>query len=387
MSGANHSDISLPTSDAVGPRSSRRVFVVAGMHRAGTSILGRALQALGVDLGDRLMAADVRMNARGFYEDLDIVKLDDALLDILGADWKSVALLHGIDWDEQRFVGLQADAEAVLGARFSRTATFGFKDPRIPRILPFWQRVFARFGADDAYVIAVRHPLSVIDSLVVRDRLDVRRSGWLWLTHLLCALRYTMGKRCVVVDYDRMLDAPRAELERIGAELRLDAAPVPEREIDVFTAQFLSTELRHAWHADAEIATLPSLVQDAYRLAQRLARGDAGVGSEATKDEIGVLFARLLDFAPLLDYAGGVERFADEVPRLEAELAWARDSFAESKRHCESLEQGLQRSTTYVSDLEATLARKEAELVAAHAKLAQVAEHVLGRFVLRETKG
>jgi hypothetical protein len=35
------------------------------------------------------------VNARGFFEDMDIVKLNDALLDAQGADWKSVALLDG----------------------------------------------------------------------------------------------------------------------------------------------------------------------------------------------------------------------------------------------------------------------------------------------------
>ena len=49
----------------------RRVVVVAGMHRAGTSVVARGLMALGLDLGDSLMNADVRMNARGFFEDLD----------------------------------------------------------------------------------------------------------------------------------------------------------------------------------------------------------------------------------------------------------------------------------------------------------------------------
>ena len=61
------------------PGTSRRVYVVAGMHRAGTSVVARALQALGVDLGAHLMSADVRMNARGFFEDLDLVRIDDAL--------------------------------------------------------------------------------------------------------------------------------------------------------------------------------------------------------------------------------------------------------------------------------------------------------------------
>ena len=81
----------------------------------------------------------------------------------------------------------------------------------------------------------------------------------------------------------------------------------------------------------------------------------------------------------LLDYAGSTERAADRVPRLEGELAWARESLAASE--------------TYNNDLLTTLRRKEEELVAAHtelvsahAKLARVGEHVVGRILLRRIK-
>ena len=190
----------------------RRVFVVAGMHRAGTSVVARGLQALGVDLGDRLMSADQRVNARGFFEDNDIVKLDDALLGASGTDWKNLALLDAVDWRGSAFAAARIEARQLLEMRLRRSGQFGFKDPRVPRLIPFWQGVFAELNVTDAYVIAVRHPLSVIDSLTARDALDVQRSSWLWLTHLVCALHYTAGRTRVVVDYDRLLAAP----EQIG---------------------------------------------------------------------------------------------------------------------------------------------------------------------------
>ncbi|MEO8752294.1 MAG: glycosyl transferase, partial [Casimicrobiaceae bacterium] len=121
----------------------RRVIVVAGMHRAGTSVVARGLMALGVDLGDALMSADVKMNARGFFEDMDIVARDDALLDGQGADWKSLALLDGVDWDAAAHAGARSAARHLLEGKLARTGQYGFKDPRVPRLLPFWQRVLA----------------------------------------------------------------------------------------------------------------------------------------------------------------------------------------------------------------------------------------------------
>ena len=79
-----------------------------------------ALQALGIDLGDALMSADLRMNARGFFEDIDIVKLDDALLDALGADWKNLALLDGVDWAAATHAAMRAPKRGDCSTRGSR---------------------------------------------------------------------------------------------------------------------------------------------------------------------------------------------------------------------------------------------------------------------------
>jgi hypothetical protein len=385
----------LAVAEGVAPIAPRRVFVVAGMHRAGTSVVARGLQALGIDLGDRLMAADQRMNARGFFEDVDIVGLDDALLGAFGADWKNLALLDAVDWRAPALSTLRAEARQLLEARLARSGQFGFKDPRAPRLLPFWQGIFAEMGVADAYVIAVRHPLSVIASLTARDALDVRRSGWLWLTHLLCALQYTAGRPRVVVDYDRLLAAPERELARMVTGLGLPASALTGEDVAAYTRDFVSRELRHAEHGaeDLDAAAVAPLVRDAYALTQRLARDESGAGSQATAAEIGALFGRLAALSPLLSYAGANERAADEVPRLEGELAWARASVATATAFNENLQAATAAARTYNDDLVATLRRKEgelvaahAELVAAHATLARIGKTVVGRIVLHRIK-
>ncbi len=401
----------------------RRVYVVAGMHRAGTSVVARALQALGIDLGDRLMSADQRMNARGFFEDIDVVRIDDALLEGLGADWKNLALLADTDWRSPVLATARTDARRLLETRLARSRQYGFKDPRVSRLLPLWQGVLAELGASDAYVIAVRHPLSVIDSLTARDRLDVRRSAWLWLTHLVCALHYTTGRPRVVVDYDRVLAAPRYELARIADRLQLPASALAGNDIAAYTDTFLSTELRHAQHSLElfDAGTLHPLVGDAHVLAQRLARGEPD--SAGVDAEVNALFGRVAAFSPLLAYAGTVERAADEVPRLEGELDWAKTSFAKATEFNANLQDTLRQKNdalaiaqgynddlraaiarkgadiddlraamerreavfdAYNEDLRGAVERKEAELVVAHAKLESIRQRVFGRIALRQ---
>lgn len=367
-----------PADPAAAPR---RIHIVAGMHRAGTSVVARALQALRIDLGPRLMSADVRMNARGFFEDLDLVQIDDALLDACGADWKSVALLDDVDWAMPAFAAQAAAAAAFLDARLAPAGTYGCKDPRMPRLLPFWQRQFARARVADHYVVAVRHPQSVVASLTARDGLDVRRSGWLWLTHLVCALHYARGRPLVVVDYDRMLAAPRHELERMRSALQV--APAADAEATRFIDAFLAPELRHAEHAatDRIDARLPLAVAEAWALASALARDETMI--EASSARIAALFSGLQQASPLLGYAGTVERAADTVPRLEGELAWARASLDEATAHAASLAQDRVEAITFAEDLRTTVERKDRELREAHAVLDRVRERAVGRYLLR----
>lgn len=69
------------------------LVVVLGMHRSGTSVVTRALRSVGVSLGDRLMPAIAGVNDKGFWEDLDIVNLNERLLSACGHVWHSVRSL------------------------------------------------------------------------------------------------------------------------------------------------------------------------------------------------------------------------------------------------------------------------------------------------------
>lgn len=389
-----------------------RIAVVAGMHRAGTSAIARGLAVLGFDLGPRLMSADVRMNARGFFEDVDIVALDDTLLALAGADWKSVALLHGIDWREERFAGTRDEARALLAARLAPTGRFACKDPRMPRALPFWRDVFASLAVDDAYVIAVRHPAAVVASLTARDGLDPRRSAWLWQVHFVASLALTEGRPRVVVDYDRLLADPARELGRVARAFGLPAPVTGDAALAEFRDHFLSPGLRHSHFAsdDFDPAQWPPGVGEAHALAQRLAVAEAVPEAEASV--VAALWAALRAAGPLLDYAGSVERAADEVPRLAGELQWAQESLAKARDYAASLEGSLvardadlaakeadlkavrghadatvKEATTYAESLRAALGRAEAELDAARRSLGAIGATRAGRWLLRRLGG
>ena len=68
----------------------KRVAVVLGMHRSGTSAVARALKAVGVSLGDTLIPPSIGVNDRGFWEDAEINALNIELLEALGHDWHTL---------------------------------------------------------------------------------------------------------------------------------------------------------------------------------------------------------------------------------------------------------------------------------------------------------
>ena len=262
----------------------------------------------------------------------------------------------------------------------------------MPRLLPFWQRAMAEEEADDAATIAVRHPLSVIDSLTARDGLDVRRSGWLWLTHILCALHYTAGRPRVVVDYDRVIAAPERELARDRASLRPAFAGAGSRGRPfLWRVRLRGAAARRHVPGDLAGRDVPPLVREVHALAQRLARDEAETNAADTIAEVAALVAGLSAFAPMLAYAGSAERYSDQVPRLAAELAWARATLAEASAYNDDLratllarDAAIAAKDAYIADLVATVERKEAELVAAHARLQRIGADTLGRIVLRK---
>ena len=236
----------------------------------------------------------------------------------------------------------------------------------------------------------------MIDSLTARDALDPRRSGWLWAVHTICALAWTRGCPRVVVDYDRLLAAPAHELARVAAALALPPPAAAAPATAAYVDGFLATELRHAQYApDAPAGdALPPVGADAHALAQRLARDDAHPADPAVCAEVEALRVRLAALAPLLAYAGDVERAADEVPRLAGELAWARASLASARAWHEDLQAAVGRkeaemreARAYNDDLAATVARKDAELREAHATLARLSERALGRMLLKRIRG
>src|SRR4029077_18541764 len=244
---------------------SRKAVVVLGMHRSGTSALCGALDVLGVNFGKHLVPAN-EANPKGFWEHLEIVGFHDDLLRALGSHWDDDRPLPA-DWLEREVTKeTQSCLLAILQRDFGQTSLLGLKDPRMSRLMPLWFPLFKKLGIEPYFVLVVRHPFEVAQSLAKRDGLDHARSYLLWLQHTLEAETVMRRHKRSFVDYDELLDDPVAALDRVRNELKLDfRVPSGAR---ASLRKFLEPSLRHhkAHALECERATdrVPLLVIEVY---------------------------------------------------------------------------------------------------------------------------
>ena len=253
--------------------------VVLGAGRSGTSAITRALAAVGVDLGGDLRPGGGK-NPTGFFEDQALLDLNKRLKRALGIRGDSVRLIEDAEWDAPALAALRAEAVAIIRGRFGGRPLWGYKYGRTLRLLPFWRAVYAELGLDVRYVVALRNPLSVARS---RGALDARRgtqekSDLEWLVNVVPYFRQVRERPFVVVDYDRVMAEPTAELARIARVLALPAPPDVERSIRAYAEEFLKPGMRHSRFTAADLAVDPKLnpwTRRGYLWLYRFATGEA----------------------------------------------------------------------------------------------------------------
>ncbi|HEV7669797.1 MAG TPA: sulfotransferase [Thermoanaerobaculia bacterium] len=196
-----------------------QIFVL-GMHRSGTSALARTLALLGCHAGEAsdFPAAD-DANPRGYWERRDVWRLDEDLLQALGAAWDEVGHLN-----PELFLSALRAADLATFERRAREIVAGLddggrpwvvKDPRLCLLFPLWRRVLEK----PVCVLIERSPLSVARSLAARDGFPLALGLALWERHLRSALLASAGLPRLLVRYEDLIDRPRETAGRLRLDL------------------------------------------------------------------------------------------------------------------------------------------------------------------------
>jgi hypothetical protein len=263
------------SSNVTGSTSRSRAIFVVGAGRSGTSAITRGLQALGVELGDRLKAPTEK-NPTGFFEDRDLLRIAKRMRSELGLRAESVSLVDESEWARAEVDALADEAVATIRKRFAQYPIWGFKYAQTLRMLPFWEMVAARAEIDLSFVVAARNPLSVASS---RTKLDPLRglqekTDLEWLVNVVPYFRRMAEHGFVVVEYDLLMEDSRTQLARLAERLAIPVDAATQRGIEAFTNEFLKPGMRHTRFKDEDLEQDPRLnplVRDAYRWLRRLA--------------------------------------------------------------------------------------------------------------------
>jgi len=221
----------------------RRLAVVLGMHRSGTSAMTRGLQTLSFDLGENLMPPVPNDNPTGFFEDLRFYRLNKTILKRINLRWDSLTRADPEILTSRPFLKPRKNAIALLNNQLEQTPSFALKDPRFCQLLAFWKPVFQEACIDPWYIICVRHPFSVAQSLLRRNNIPLADGIFLWFNHMLAAVVDTQGLNRLFVSYDKLLEEPRAELLRLAEAFEMTHPKADA--IKQFSDQFLDSGLRH----------------------------------------------------------------------------------------------------------------------------------------------
>ena len=302
----------------------QQAFVVVGAGRSGTSAVTRGLDAIGIDLGNHLKAGTAK-NARGFFEDRELLEVIYRLREALGfkRSGAGVGIVPRDAYERPEIQPILDEAVRVLRTRFGDRPLWGFKAGGAFSFLPFFERVFQSLDVDVRYVLALRNPLSVAHS---RRKVSLRRGSQIntdleFLARIVPGFREAARHPLVVVEFDHLMADAEGELSRLAESLGLELTTERRRGIEAYARDFLSVDLRHHAAGEAELrasSQVYPLARDAYLLLADVARGERRLSEPdfwADWAEIERAHAQL---APILSH----------VDALEAELRATRHGLA-----------------------------------------------------------
>lgn len=192
---------------------------IAGAHRSGTSMLTRLLHSCGLYLGpeEDLMPAAAD-NLDGFWENLRFVRLNDEILNALGAAWDLPPRSES-SFDSDILQPQRAKAHLLLNS-FADHHKWGWKDPRNCLTLPFWRSLIPDFKT----VIIIRNPLEVAYSMNRRNGTSYALGLRLWEIYNRRLLAHTTVQKRVITHYEAFFSDPQNEMLRIANFLGLNDA-------------------------------------------------------------------------------------------------------------------------------------------------------------------
>lgn len=289
--------VSVSEAAPEGDGFNKRALVVVGMHRSGTSAMTRTLSLLGASLPKKLMGPAENNNETGFWEPQRVADFNDEILEALDSEWDDVFAFRPRQYLSNFDNFYLGRAVELLDEEFNGSELIVLKDPRISVLSSFWDRVLRKAGYSAHYVIMVRNPLEVAESLRARDEFPREKSLLLWSSYMVAVDRDTRALPRTFISYDQLMSNWRAVRKRIEDEARF---PFPRdtaaASIDI--DRHLQRKLQHHKAEPADVfasGEVPEQTKALYRIFS-----DACEGAEVDASAVDAIQAELAKIDSLM---------------------------------------------------------------------------------------
>ena len=217
-------------------------LVVLGMHRSGTSALARVINLCGAYLPAKVQPPHLRNNAKGFWEPVDVIDLNDRVLKQLGGSWDRVDF--ALPGSGPIFEEFKTDALDVLEREYGGETFVVIKDPRIGVLAPWWHEALLAAGYRPVYAIPVRDPIEVAQSLHARGDMSIERGLSLWhaYSERIESFVESRAEDVIHLRYVDLIDDWRYQIRRIADHLDVSlSGRTRAAQVD----SFLESSMRH----------------------------------------------------------------------------------------------------------------------------------------------
>jgi len=308
--------------------------LVLGMHRSGTSAVIRVLNMMGAYLGppERVKGANPE-NPKGFWENDDVVELNNAVLAAQGCLWCRLSAFDASKLADEALSTLERRARDLV-IKLDGSRPWAIKDPRVCLLLPFWRPLLEV----PVCVIVNRNALEVAQSLRTRNHIPLHAGIAMWELHSLEALRGSLGLPRILIQYADVIRDPVGSVHWLLE--RLEALGVRGLECpgDEEVRAFIDPKL-YRQKAD-EVAVTRFMTPSQHRLSDALADGSA---------------LDMTDVPSLSDAGLEALRGYDTTLRMQMRVRQLKDIVEEREREIRNVQQRLDEITEDRARLEAAL--------------------------------
>ena len=219
----------------------KRVILILGMHRSGTSAIAGALRCCGLPFGDNLLMG-LSDNPKGHFENRAILHLNESILADLGSSWSDPRPL------KPNFDKYSEKTVQVIKNEFNGYKIFGLKDPRLALLLPLYIKAFKEVNIEPSFVVIKRDKSEVAASLKARNGFSREKSLALFKKYSDSIDKYLslsnvrtkkQPNSIAVIQFADLIKKPQKTVSQIIKQLNLPLKYNKEVE------KFLDSNLKH----------------------------------------------------------------------------------------------------------------------------------------------